>query len=90
MVAADTAPQGFRNAKIISDAEFNLIRQYDKQEAFVQNGLLERVRCRSLHAVQVVAGVCSHVCDLSSPRFAHHHRDAERACRMATAMATSS
>ena len=36
--------QAFRSAKIISEAEFTLIRQYDKQELSVQNGLLERVR----------------------------------------------
>ena len=35
--------QAFRSAKIISEAEFTLIRQYDKQELSVQNGLLERV-----------------------------------------------
>jgi len=42
----DAASQGFRNAKIISEAEFNLIRQYDKQDPFIQDGLLQRVRQR--------------------------------------------
>jgi len=42
----NAASQGFRNAKIISEAEFNLIRQYDKQDPFIQDGLLQRVRWR--------------------------------------------
>jgi len=36
-------PQAYRSANFISDEEYKLIKEYDKHDQFVQNGLLDRV-----------------------------------------------
>jgi len=37
------SPQAYRSANFISDEEYKLIKEYDKHDQFVQNGLLDRV-----------------------------------------------